>query len=433
LQRSGIRCGILNFPNTFQLPGFDGYLVPGFVTSRVLRSAVQPQSFWETIKGLPEVDIKAVSWDLEEGRKPLRGGLGLDEHKAWVDYLLKKDRGWFAMVRQLLEESCDLITVVIESVDRLQHLVWHSLDRNHMPSNPDREQIEAREISLGYFRQLDRSLEEIVQAAGSDTRVFMVSDHGFGPTTEVFYANTWLEQHGYLFWADDAVRDDAGMLTAHNMRDHFRSIDWHRTLAYARTTSANGIYIRVAPEAGSPGVQPEDYEGFRAQLARELLEWKDPSTDTPVVTRVVSREAAFPGPAMELAPDLTLTLRDGGFLSILPSIDTVRQRQEVKGTHRPEGVFIAGGPGVRKGERIEARSILDVAPTLFWSLGVAIPEDFEGEVISKAFTTEALAIQPIERGEATRPLAHGTGYGEEREKEHENAVLERLKALGYVE
>ena len=97
-----------------------------------------------------------------------------------------------------------------------------------------------------------------------------------------------------------------------------------------------------------------------------------------------------------MAQDLTLTLRDGGFISILRSEALVRPRPQVKGTHRPEGIFIAGGPGIRRGARIAALPILAVAPTLFYSLGVPVPEDLEGAVATEAF--EAELRDAIEKG-----------------------------------
>ena len=41
-------------------------------------------------------------------------------------------------------------------------------------------------------------------AAGPDTDILITSDHGFGPTTEIFYVNEWLSRNGYLQWSDDA-------------------------------------------------------------------------------------------------------------------------------------------------------------------------------------------------------------------------------------
>src|SRR5882724_11347004 len=50
--RMGKASAFLNVPNTFLAPAFNGVMVPGFVTSRVLRTSVHPRSYWKTIKDL---------------------------------------------------------------------------------------------------------------------------------------------------------------------------------------------------------------------------------------------------------------------------------------------------------------------------------------------------------------------------------------------
>ena len=49
-----------------------------------------------------------------------------------------------------------------------------------------------------YFNSLDTLIAGIVRAAGPDATVVLASDHGFGPTRDVFHVNSWLEQNGYL-------------------------------------------------------------------------------------------------------------------------------------------------------------------------------------------------------------------------------------------
>ncbi|MEK6675818.1 MAG: alkaline phosphatase family protein [Planctomycetota bacterium] len=438
--RNGKTSGTLNFPNAYQVPSFNGYLVPGFVTSRFLRTSTHPRSFWDRIKQLPDFDVKDAAWDLDEGRKPL--GRGLEDVKdfmEWIDYLKRKERGWCAVTKTLLTETpCDLVAVIFEGVDRLQHQAWNFLDpacEKKLLSDVERR---LKDNSIDYFRQLDGMINELVQAAGSDARTLIVSDHGFGPTSEVFYANVWLEKLGYLTWKASADSDSDGMLTAHNMRDHFATIDWSKTIAYARTTSANGIYIRVATKPGQVGVNPKEYSSVRSKIASELLAYRDPATNTPVVTGVMTREQAFPGQAMEDAPDLTVTLRDSGFISILRSPHVVKARPDVKGTHRPEGVLIAHGLGFRRGTTVDMQSILDVAPTCLHSLDIPIPSDLEGRVMTDLYDPAFLRAQPVRTGPQTvdpkcaatdATLSESQGL----DAESEATVLERLKALGYME
>jgi predicted AlkP superfamily phosphohydrolase/phosphomutase len=94
------------------------------------------------------------------------------------------------------------------------------------------------------IERLDAQLAELVRLAGPEARVFLVSDHGAGSTTEIFSANAWLAERGYLVWKVEPRFDDESQLSPLELRDYFLTIDWSRTRAYARSASANGIYIR---------------------------------------------------------------------------------------------------------------------------------------------------------------------------------------------
>jgi predicted AlkP superfamily phosphohydrolase/phosphomutase len=266
----------------------------------------------------------------------------------------------------------------------------------------------------------------------------MASDHGFGAQTETFAVNTWLENNGYLGWASETQRrhTDSTKVGMNQLARHVYLLDWERTLAYAPTPSGNGIHIVVAGQGGEKGIAPADYGRFRAELIESLNNVISPTTGEPVVSRVWTREEVFAGPRMELAPDLTLALRDGGLISILSSDVAVKPRPEPTGTHRPAGVFLASGPGVRQGVSLPQLSILDVAPTMLHALGLAVPGDMEGRVPEAAFEPQWLQARPVrttapaEYSEAGSPQASvEIVYTEEEEK----ALAARLRALGYIE
>ncbi|MCI0372168.1 MAG: hypothetical protein L0214_12555, partial [candidate division NC10 bacterium] len=178
-----------------------------------------------------------------------------------------------------------------------------------------------------------------------------------------------------------------------------------------------------------------DYGAFRERLARQLMEFRD-STGEPVVGRVWTREEAFSGPFMHLAPDLTLELRDGGLVSILPAPQVLRRRPEVAGAHRPLGVFLARGPGIRKGERLAEISILDVAPILLYSLGLAVPGDLPGRVQEEIFEPATLDRRPVQFSSPAPPVTARSGgevTGPVLGQEEEAVLTERLRELGYIE
>jgi predicted AlkP superfamily phosphohydrolase/phosphomutase len=440
--RMGKPSAILNFPNTFLAPPFDGVMIPGFVTSRVLRTSVHPRSYWNRIKELPGFQLEAAAWDLDENRKTLlTHRLDLPALRDWIDYMIAKERSWHAIARDLIDEGrCELVAVVFEGVDRLQHMLWDVLDPAWFPADPSDEDLAARDAIHQYFRVLDELLADLVEAAGPEARVFIVSDHGFGSTTEIFFANRWLEQAGYLAWKPDAEYGSDEQMSARNMRDQFDAIDWDATVAYARTASANGIYLVSGLSRSRPALSPEARRALADEIAAKLLAFRDPADGAPVVTQVVHRDDAYPGPAKDEAPDLVLTLRDGGFVSITRSDEILKPRPQVKGTHRPEGVWFAGGAGIRQGVEVGELSVIDVAPTLLYSLELPVPDDMEGRVVTDVFAPADVEARPVRLCPASGEAYPDQPAGDEPEVASEsmrpgeqNAVLERLKALGYME
>ena len=425
----------LNFPAMFPPKPIAGFLVPGYITARQLKTSVHPRSLYPRIKALPGFDTKDVAWNMDESRKGVEG-LPPDDYEKWIRYVMNKDNHWFQIARMLMtEEPWDLAAVLLDGVDRLQHLCWRFLDPMYADDLATDWERRIRDLATEYFVRLDGLLAALVDAAGANTRVFLASDHGAGSTTEIFYANAWLASQGYLFWKEGTDVDREDGLSAPHILEFFRTIDWSRTKAYVRTASANGIYIRRRKH-GPGGVADEEYPALRARLVDELLKFRDPSTNDTVVKRAMVREEAFPGSSMEDAPDITLFLRDGGFPSILPSADLVKPRKEVVGMHRPEGVFFALGPGIRRGGTLSPQGIANVAPTLLHSLGLPVPADFEGKVIEEAFEPGALAAEPVRIGVPTLdPNATSEPAPEDANmtEEDEAKVVERLRQLGYID
>jgi predicted AlkP superfamily phosphohydrolase/phosphomutase len=195
--------------------------------------------------------------------------------------------------------------------------------------------------------------------------------------------------------------------------------------------SGNGIHIVKADEAHPNGVKPTEYLAFRGWLAAALLDVKDQETGEPVVARVSTRDELFRGASLDVAPDLTLELEDGGLISILSSPEIVRRRPVPTGTHRPDGIFVAAGPEIRHGVRLDPLSILDVAPLMLHELGLPIPETLEGRLVTEALDAEAVSKRPPRWESETSSVASVEDLALDAEAEGE--ILERLRALGYVD
>jgi predicted AlkP superfamily phosphohydrolase/phosphomutase len=281
---------------------------------------------------------------------------------------------------------------------------------------------------MDYFRQLDGFIERLVTAAGPEVQVFLASDHGFTATWEIVRINAFLHERGYLHWLE-APKTEAGKRREDSM---FAYLDWEKTTAYCGTPSSNGITIRVAREPGQSGVKPEDYAALRQRLIADLEDFKDPASGERIITQIHLREDVFPGAAMQDAPDLLLELRDFGFVSIKNKSPAVEPRPTIAGTHHPDGVFIAYGPGISRGAILDRRNIVDVGATLLHSVGLPVPSDFEGRVPEELFTEAHRAAHPVEIGPPTRPMRTDAD-AESMSASEKDQIMAQLQMLGYVE
>src|SRR5207249_6905977 len=166
--------------------------------------------------------------------------------------------------------------------------------------------------------------------------------------------------------------------------------------------------------------------------------WRD-EAGRPVVERVWRREELYAGPFVERAPDLVLELAlvDGYSRSCLPSAGpgpALRRLapaehgggkgRGMNGAHRPDGLFVLAGAGVRPASALGPADIVDVLPPLLALAGEPVPGGLDGRPIAGALAAEprsapdplpeaALGPRPFDAGE-TRELAA------------------RLSALGYL-
>jgi predicted AlkP superfamily phosphohydrolase/phosphomutase len=424
--RAGKRATSLNFYGMAPPPPVDGYIASGFVPWRHLRHGMSPKSFYDEVRALPDFDYRDLGMDISEEKKC---AMGLDhgEHEPWIQLQVTRDGAWTDLTCHLLgKDRTELTAVVLDGPDKLQHLFWRFVDPAFVKADADDWHRRIGDLCVDFYRGLDANIRRLMTAAGPDTDVLFTSDHGFGPTTEIFYLNEWLGRQGYLTWSAEAREDAHGHLGAEKFKDHLRMIDWKATKAFCPTPSSNAVFVKKDLGSGL-GVKEEDYLPFVLKLQRELLDIRDPASGEPVVVGAdlnKLRGSSF----VEPCPDITVRLRDSGFVSILKSSEVVAPRPFPDGTHRPAGIFIGHGPSFRHGERLAPLSILDIAPLMLTLLGVPVPSDFEGRV-----PTEALvSAREVERGGETRVAAAREDDAEPSDEERE-ALMSQLKILGYME
>src|SRR5262249_29592899 len=116
-----------------------------------------------------------------------------------------------------------------------------------------------------------------------------------------------------------------------------------------------------------------------------------------VVDRCYEYQDQVLADVMRVAGDDTLTIvcSDHGFKSGDRRPDTPGRADEGQAPlwHQPYGVILMHGPWVKRGGAIDGATILDVAPTVLYALGVPLARDLPGRPLRGAFR-EPLSPDP---------------------------------------
>ena len=177
-----------------------------------------------------------------------------------------------------------VLATVFDSLDRVQHMFWR--DR---PDIVDRWYAKLDAL----VGTVERRLAELGQ---KDTKIIIVSDHGFANFDHKVHLNRWLLEQGYL-----ATKEKDGARS-------LKEVDWSRSQAYA--VGLNSIYVNLEGREGGGSVSLERVESLVGRLRDELLNWRGPDGG-PVVQKAWRRDEAFVGPLAERGPDLVVGYAPG--------------------------------------------------------------------------------------------------------------------------
>jgi predicted AlkP superfamily phosphohydrolase/phosphomutase len=153
-----------------------------------------------------------------------------------------------------------------------------------------------------------------------------------------------------------------------------------------------------------------------------------------VVKAVFRREEICEGPHVQRAPDILMLMADEGYVAYECDVD-VDEVFELpgwrNGDHTLEGVLAAAGKHTKKGTTITRAGIIDLAPTILYTMGVPIPDDMDGQILTDLFEDEFLDSSIPVTARTFESAHKDVGYGEP--SEDREIILERLRGLGYVD
>jgi len=374
-------------------------------------------------------------------------------------------------IKLLQSQNWDLFMLVLRSIDEAQSFLWHFHDTQH-PWYDAQKVTDEGDLLLDVHRQTDELIGRLLAAVDQNTVVLVVSDHGGGSLLKEVFLNNWLKQEGWL-----SLTHPGGVsrslkhslrkvgFTRERMSKHFTSpfmmklrqrvplsvqhavipgetmtladaVDWPRTCAYSYGYVGQ-IFVNLKGREPQGIVDPGiEYEKLLDEITGKLFELRDPATNEKVVDHVFRASEIYSGPYQAHGADLNIIMKNMSYLShshreFAQTAIFSEPATNESGTHRPDGLFVlSGGDFTRIGKL--RREIVDIAPTILWLLKEEIPSYVDGSVIDVAISEVALQTQPISRVEVNLESLSTTA-GSWSNSADESEVMERLRALGYVE
>jgi hypothetical protein len=239
---------------------------------------------------MPE-DTKALSAHILSPTEFLaQSDLVMGESRRMLDFELRR----FADKR-----GAAFLFFYFSSVDQRHHMMGRHVDADHPAHAPDTPATTMNSMRSTY-REIDFLVGRVLEQAGRDVAVVIMSDHGFSNFYREAHLNAWLQQAGYLTLKEDAADDPAEWLPG---------IDWSRTRAFS--IGLNSLYINVAGRERFGIVPAAERLDLAREIAGRLHGWTDETTGLPVATRASLREEIYRGPFLAEAPDIIVGYGDG--------------------------------------------------------------------------------------------------------------------------
>lgn len=455
INEAGGKVGLVSVPMTYPPEHVDGFVISSFMAPGRESQYTYPDGLKDELGA----NVGEFPLIMFEGHRSGRSDLFVEDMRSFD---IKRAEA----VRYLVEnKDWDFFTFVFETTDTLQHELWHLMDPSH-PRHDPAEAAGAKDAIVGFYQDIDRALGEIIEAAGGDPLVMVMSDHGFGAFHRFFHVNNWLCKLGLmklkrtplsllkyvlfrLGYTPMRVLKIVAALKLSNLRKRvkrgrgrgllrklflsFEDVDWSRTQAFV-VGNFGQLYINVAGKRPQGCVKPgAEYEALRDRIVREALALVDPETGEHVIRHAYRREEIYSGPCLGKMPDMILHTDRSKYVSFghadFGSNRVIEPSYGQTGHHNMTGILVLHGGGVDGGAVIQGARIVDLAPTALYAMGIPIPADMDGRVLVEAFTSEyRVAHQPTYTDFSSARERDNEDYvGEDEEK-----VVERLRGLGYI-
>src|SRR5437867_729066 len=196
LSDAGYSVGTINIPFTYPPEQLSGFQISGMDTPSEKSSFIYPPELRSELEGLLgrfKLDLRYLGYMTTDPRR----------HEVLAE-MEKLDRQWLGASLYLMRKyAAGVMMFTFMSIDTVQHHFWQYMDRNHHLHDSAAAKHFGDAI-LRVYQRLDDAIGQLLRETSSGTSVFIVSDHGGGPTSDrVVYLNRYLAQLGLLYYRED--------------------------------------------------------------------------------------------------------------------------------------------------------------------------------------------------------------------------------------
>ena len=293
----------------------------------------------------------------------------------------------------------DFLTYITNLVDAASHNYW----RFYQPEKFKDKEIDKNSLKkyssiiADAYIQTDKTLGKILKIFNEPPITIVVSDHGFRANTDESAGVSLTIKPGNI----------AKVL---NLGKNFRYFN----------IGGSSIFRTI-----------DENKKAEEKLRKELLRFKIYKYGTQVFKL---RESKLYNVIITLNNDIDFSEGTESMINapdgkIYKLEDFVRSSgKSISGTHHPDGIIILNGPMFKNGTQISNASVLDVTPTLLYSINLSIAKDFDGKVLKDAFKDDFVKKNKVDLIDS---FNEGWEYRED-EAKMENILKRRLEELGYL-
>lgn len=337
-----------------------------------------------------------------------------------AEVMLEADRILAHAAINLAGGDFDLIMLYLRGVDISSHFNWRHFEPEHFAEQDPSEIDARRELIAREYDFADRALGALLERAGTQANVLVVSDHGF---------DAMEEERLNILLNLDAVLEDLGFLVRTGEGVDFASSSLYSYDSPDRTLEKKVRFVLAGREPDGTVTERET-----AALRRRLETRLAAVTFTGGAAVFEVRDAS--SQEREQGADFVVEVLTAGAKAPLriegrPIRGALRSVNHLSGTHgrKTPGILIAAGPDIESPSEPQKMRVIDVPPTVLYAMGLPVADNFVGRPLTEIFKPGFRSRNPVHRIESWgEPRA-----GEGRSSEVDDELLQQLRALGYID